>query len=459
MHGLLSVKHGNLSFAKRVRRLAQLTNGVLELRLNLHGPVEWSTSVLDLSVRSDPSALCIALTGPSLRLRLYAPSDVKFALWEKALRSAATWKVNAFYDIGDKVQNGVYRARDRETGQVVAVKAVVAGKSDAPEFDYAVEAMRRECRIARLVQHHTIAPVRDVFEGKEHADIVMDYFTYTLHDVMAAHTVLSEAHAAAVIRKVLTGVAYLHNRNIVHRDIKPDNVLCNDLYEPRDVRICDFGMANFIGKRVEIPMRKAGNDARIPKRLRTPEIRSREDSPAKPFGNPVYLPAILESSACTRRRKAGIGFHSNRDCGMESTFEEEESDKENSSLSFGFAIDGLTLTSAIGAPSYVAPELVKGHRYGKPVDVWGCGVLLFLMLSGYLPFEGRDAAEVLRRIRNCQPDFSTGSWGRVSEKAKAFVKMLLHADPLKRITAESALENEWLVLNTVTLEQTLARAL
>lgn len=451
MHGLLSVKLGS-PFAKRVRRLAQLSSGVLELRLREHGPVEWAAPVLDSTVTTDKGNLCITLSGPALRVRLYAHSEHKFAMWTDALQKAAQWKVEQFYSLGERLADGlfgsVYMADDRDSRRRVAVKTVLPGKADAAEFPYLRELMRRECRIARLVEHAAVVPVRDVFEAKNRVDIVMDYFKYTLHDVMAAHTVLEEPHAAAIIKQVLSAVAYLHNKNIVHRDIKPDNVLCNDLNDPKDVRICDFGMANFTGKRVETPVRKSSDDPLIPKRLRNPEGRSRsaDENVFGPFDRPVYLPAVMDGGVL-KRGKSTIGFHGGRDARLELTRVLEESDKENSN-SFASAIDGLTLTSAIGAPSYVAPELVKGQRYGKPVDVWGCGVLLFMMLSGYLPFEGRDAGDVLRKIKLCEPDFTTGSWSRVSEKAKRFVRMLLHVDPLKRITAESALENEWLVPQT-----------
>lgn len=85
------------------------------------------------------------------------------------------------------------------------------------------------------------------------------------------------------------------------------------------------------------------------------------------------------------------------------------------------------LISAIGAPSYVAPGLMRGLWYGKLVDMWGCGVLRVIMLSGYLAFEGRYTNEVLRKIGLCQSELLIGSWGRVSEEAKRLVGKLVHA--------------------------------
>lgn len=318
---------------------------------------------------------------------------------------------------------------------------------------------RREARIARLLSHPAVARVRDVFESPDATHIVMDLVPYTLHDMLRTHITLSEPAAAAILRQVLSAVAYVHARNIVHRDVKPDNVLVDRLTEPTVVQLCDFGIANFTGKRVE---GLTGRDEReadffVAKRGRV-ETDGRCEEGFVPFSTPVHLPSLVKaaSGAPPRqlpRRRSTIGFHGGgkegailrgvrKELAMEN-LKRTGSDKENGG--FAAAIDGQTLTSAIGAPSYVAPEVVRGERYGKPVDVWGCGVLLFYMLAGYLPFEGGDVMEVLRRVRGAEPDFGTACWERISEGGKRLCRAMLRSDPRKRITAEAALENEWLL--------------
>ncbi len=111
---------------------------------------------------------------------------------------------------------------------------------------------------------------------------------------------------------------------------------------------------------------------------------------------------------------------------------------------FPSAIDGFTLTSAIGTPCYVAPEIVERERYGPPVDVWGCGLLLYLMLSGKLPFSGKDSSETLEAIRVCDLKLDSDDWADVSMGARSLVRGMLQKDPRRRITVEQALAHGWL---------------
>lgn len=451
VHGLLSVKRGG-QFSKRIRRLATLENATLELRAQDNAPVEWTMPLIDVKVLSDVSNFCITLTSSSFRIRLYAHSSIKFDMWLRALQTSSRWKVQNFYDIqtdqivGEGQFGVVYKAIERQSKAVVAIKQIskppVAKRT---ETTYMAQLLARECRISRLLSHSAIVNVRDVFEAPDKVYIVMDFMPYTLHDIMKSTTVLAESHAAHIMKQLLAGVSYLHGKNIVHRDIKPDNILSLNVSHPFSVKICDFGMANFPGKRVDSPTAKCTDDRLVPKRIRSPDTAELlcDENALTPFSRPISLHRLTEAAREKPKRKSSIGYHSNSSA--DGVLQESGTDNNENIIKFGSAIDGLTLTSAIGAPSYVAPELVKGHRYGKPVDVWGCGVMMFYMLSGYLPFEGTDAIDVLKKISVCELDFSTGSWNRVSTEAKRFVRMLMHPDPRKRITADCALENEWIV--------------
>jgi len=122
----------------------------------------------------------------------------------------------------------------------------------------------------------------------------------------------------------------------------------------------------------------------------------------------------------------------------------EMCENEENDHSFAPNMDKFTLTSAIGTPCYVAPEIVERERYGRPVDVWGCGLLLFLMLSGRLPFNGRDSSETLERIRQCELKMEGAEWKDVSFGARSLVRGMLQKDPRRRITVEQALAHAWI---------------
>ncbi|KAL0289410.1 UNVERIFIED_CONTAM: CBL-interacting serine/threonine-protein kinase, partial [Sesamum angustifolium] len=105
--------------------------------------------------------------------------------------------------------------------------------------------------------------------------------------------------------------------------------------------------------------------------------------------------------------------------------------------------DGL-LHTACGTPNYVAPEVLTDKGYdGTSSDVWSCGVILFVLMAGYLPFDEPNLVALYRRIQKAE--FSFPSW--FSSGAKRLIKRILDPNPLTRITISEILENEWFKKN------------
>lgn len=102
------------------------------------------------------------------------------------------------------------------------------------------------------------------------------------------------------------------------------------------------------------------------------------------------------------------------------------------------------LTSAVGSPGFVAPEIFDSC-YGTAVDIWSCGVILYMMLSGGLmPFPGKSASEVALHARNGKLDFSSEALRNTSPEAKSLMRALLTVDGKERLTARQALNHPWL---------------
>eukprot|EP00930_Biecheleria_cincta_P031907 TRINITY_DN22124_c0_g2_i1.p1 TRINITY_DN22124_c0_g2~~TRINITY_DN22124_c0_g2_i1.p1 ORF type:complete len:235 (+),score=39.30 TRINITY_DN22124_c0_g2_i1:51-755(+) len=181
-------------------------------------------------------------------------------------------------------------------------------------------------------------------------------------EIMLMHesqgTGLSEAAAAIVFGQLMSGVAFLHSQDVVHRDIKVENVLlaypCTEkpLEENGNVaKLCDFGFA-----------------------ARDPE-------------------------------KNG---------------------------------NGTMLTDRCGSPDYIAPEILLCEGYGRQVDIWSCGVVLFASLSACLPFEGHSDEGTLENVLTGEFSFSS-DWDHVSDLAKDAVRHLLIYEPHHRPRADRIL--------------------
>ena len=113
-----------------------------------------------------------------------------------------------------------------------------------------------------------------------------------------------------------------------------------------------------------------------------------------------------------------------------------------------------------GTPMYVAPEIVTGKRYGNGVDLWSCGVVLFILLAGVVPFdeEPGDEQAIYRRIARGAYSLKGPEWQAVSSEAKALVSGLLTVDPAQRMTAAAALAHPWLSVSEMAAEAVLPGA-
>jgi serine/threonine protein kinase len=101
--------------------------------------------------------------------------------------------------------------------------------------------------------------------------------------------------------------------------------------------------------------------------------------------------------------------------------------------------DGLLHTTC-GTPNYVAPEVINNKGYdGAKADLWSCGVILFVLMAGYLPFEDSNLMSLYKKI--FKADFSCPSW--FSTSAKKLIKKILDPNPSTRITIAELINNEW----------------
>ena len=252
------------------------------------------------------------------------------------------------------------------TGRVVAIKSF--NKTDLNSNSENMKKILYETNLMKKLNHPNITKILELFEDKEYILIIMEYINGgNLFNFLKKHRKVSEKTAKLLYKQIILGIKYMHEQNIVHRDIKLENILI-DLNN--NIKICDFGIGRV---------------------LSSPE---------------------------------------------------------------------QSLFDQCGTPMYIAPEILlcskeKGYK-GFPVDIWSSGIVLYILLSGSLPFsfensslnsskesrieEDNNSLDLQYSIINNEPK----EIENISKEGKDLLNKLLEKNPEKRITLEEILEHPWM---------------
>lgn len=125
----------------------------------------------------------------------------------------------------------------------------------------------------------------------------------------------------------------------------------------------------------------------------------------------------------------------------------EDNDSYIKLADFGFAArchSAKSLTKQCGTPFFVSPEILMRQPYDQQSDMWSVGCIIFLLLSGNLPFMGRSQKELFKKIVSGKFEFDDDDWCDVSNDAKDLVTQLLVLDPDQRMTSAKALKHKWM---------------
>ena len=254
------------------------------------------------------------------------------------------------------------------TGRVVAIKSF--NKSNLNSNSENMKKIIYETNLMKKLNHPNITKILELFEEKEYILIIMEYINGgNLFSFLKKHRKVSEKTAKLLYKQIILGIKYMHEQNIVHRDIKLENILI-DLNN--NIKICDFGI-----------------------------------------GRVLSSPEQLLFDQC-------------------------------------------------GTPMYIAPEILlctkeKGYK-GFPVDIWSSGIVLYILITGTLPFSFKNSSssinesgeskiedenntnELQYAIINNEPK----EIENISEEGKDLLRKILEKNPKKRITCEEILDHPWL---------------
>ncbi|MDB4941027.1 MAG: serine/threonine protein kinase [Labilithrix sp.] len=258
-------------------------------------------------------------------------------------RIPALTKYEVLEELGHGGMATVYRAHDRRLGRDVAIKVLHPHLRESQEIAHRFEA---EAKAVAKLRHRNIVEVFDVSSADEDEQYLVVEFVrgQTLRRLLQRSGALPPEIAAALAVELLGALAHAHGAGVVHRDVKPENVL--------------------------LEHRTEGGGS--------------SHSPAPPPSD-GSTPVVLPSS-----RRTPIDSNRGERVGVKLT-------------DFGIAklldAQGVTSTGQVlGSPAHMAPEQIEGGDVDGRADVFGMGVLLYECMVGHLPFEGNNPAQVLRRV-------------------------------------------------------------
>ena len=277
--------------------------------------------------------------------------------------------ITQFYQVIKKIGEGsygkIYKVKNKQSGDIRAMKQITKSKiKDISKF-------QTEIKILSMVDHPNIVRLFEVIEDDKYFNLLQELCTggelYKKHQT----TQLKEKEIAIIFNQIMSAVAYCHEKGIVHRDLKLENVLFATEAPDSPIKIIDFGFSVLLEKKPHINNEKEKDDG----------------SDLKKFGY--------------KRMK-----------------------------------------SKVGTLYYISPEIIKGN-YDEKCDIWACGVILYILLSGYPPFSGNNDKEIYNQITHINYDFNKEIWKNISKYAKELIKNML--TPAKnRYTAKQVLASKWL---------------
>ena len=101
------------------------------------------------------------------------------------------------------------------------------------------------------------------------------------------------------------------------------------------------------------------------------------------------------------------------------------------------------MNTIAGTPYYMAPEVLDGSSYTEKVDMWSVGVLLYVFMCGYLPFQANKRTDIFTKIAKARYTFNHPEFEECSEDVKDLIMKLLYVDPNIRLSASEALNHSW----------------
>ncbi|KHN84767.1 Phosphorylase b kinase gamma catalytic chain, liver/testis isoform, partial [Toxocara canis] len=304
--------------------------------------------------------------------------------------------------LGRGLASTVRKCVEKGTGLMFAVKIVdisTERQSEQEATRLLNETISEVNLLRQLAGHPSIINIHDFYETPTFLFAVFEMAPNgELFEMLNKSVTVSEKKARRLMRQLFDGVAFMHERNIVHRDLKSQ---------------LEVGLQ---------PVIKLINTLILfmNKMSRWDEMANCTDK--------------LENILCIDDERVVIS-------------------------DFGFATQlqpGQKLKELLGTPGYLAPETLRcqmyedAEGYGVEVDDWALGVIFYTLLAGYAPFYHRRQLIMLRMIQEAKFEFRAEQWAQITYDAKDLINKILVVDVSKRYTAAMCLRHPWMLASAAT---------
>lgn len=260
--------------------------------------------------------------------------------------------------------------------------------------------VEHEVEILSQLDHPDIVGMHEVYKVPDKLFIVLEYLRGgELLKAICQRQRYTEDDARALVLQFVEGVRHIHSRGVIHRDIKPENLILANKSLGSPIKIVDFGFACLCDLERENSMSNVSSE------------------PPSEDCTPTQSPLRTRKKSLTKSiSDFATGFTTRRG-----------SFKANNRI-------------LCGTPGYIAPEVIKERDYTTKCDTWSIGVVLYIILSGTMPFSVKSDKFVLTGTYS----FPEERWITVTESAKDLIRKLLTLDVKERLSAEEILGHKWM---------------
>ena len=262
--------------------------------------------------------------------------------------------VKNHYEILKKLGEGsygkTYKVKNKDSSDIRAMKQMDKGK--IPDMNL----FKNEINIMSILDHPNILKLYEVYEDEKFFYLIIEYcdggeLLHRIRERNEKGNPFKEKEIAEIFKEIISAISYCHDNNVVHRDLKLENILFLNKNENSEIKIIDFGVSTILEK------------------------------------------------------------------------------KENKIK---------RLNSKIGTVYYMSPEILKGS-YTELCDIWACGVILYIMVFGYPPFNGNNDKEIYESIKKGKIEFPN----KISKNLKDLFNHMLCSEKT-RFNAKQVLDHVWI---------------